>query len=207
LPTTHPELDVSSICQSEWVREIQRNILVNTSSSRSCRNNSDSSLRSEACDISQSLSPVTIMTSLPASLNAPAAAHYAFLSAPERAIMKHTERSAVVKRYAIAEESSSTIHRRMSAINPKRLIIARYPTRCSGVVCSFAQCLSFADLTCRHIATLEAWSLIGIALTTGFVQLFDTLIGFVKHDLSKTYGPLVFAVATGSFDTPATACA
>src|SRR5260370_39383796 len=38
--------------------------------------------------------------------------------------------------------------------------------------------------------------LIAIALTMGFVQLFDTVIGFVQHDPSKTYGPLVFAVAT-----------
>jgi hypothetical protein len=35
-----------------------------------------------------------------------------------------------------------------------------------------------------------------MALTMGFVQLFDTAIGFIQHDPSKTYGPLVFAIAT-----------
>jgi hypothetical protein len=38
--------------------------------------------------------------------------------------------------------------------------------------------------------------LAAMALTMGFVQLFDTAIGFVQHDPSKTYGPLVFAIAT-----------
>jgi hypothetical protein len=38
--------------------------------------------------------------------------------------------------------------------------------------------------------------LAAMALTMGFVQLFDTAIGFVQHDPSKTYGPFVFAIAT-----------
>jgi hypothetical protein len=38
--------------------------------------------------------------------------------------------------------------------------------------------------------------LAAMALTMGFVQLFDTVIGFVQHEPSKTYGPLVFAIAT-----------
>ena len=35
-----------------------------------------------------------------------------------------------------------------------------------------------------------------MALTMGFVQLFDTVIGFVQREPSKTYGPLVFAAVT-----------
>jgi hypothetical protein len=38
--------------------------------------------------------------------------------------------------------------------------------------------------------------LVAMVLTMGFVQLFDSIIGFVKHDPGKTYGPLFFAVAT-----------
>jgi hypothetical protein len=38
--------------------------------------------------------------------------------------------------------------------------------------------------------------LAAMALTMGFVQLFDTVIGFVQHEPSKTYGPLLFATAT-----------
>ena len=30
----------------------------------------------------------------------------------------------------------------------------------------------------------------------GLVQAFDGVIGFLTHEPSKTYGPLVFAVAT-----------
>jgi hypothetical protein len=35
-----------------------------------------------------------------------------------------------------------------------------------------------------------------MALTMGLVQLFDGVIGVLAHDASKTYGPLVLAVAT-----------
>jgi MFS family permease len=38
--------------------------------------------------------------------------------------------------------------------------------------------------------------LAAMALTMGFVQLFDTVIGFVQHEPSKTYGPLLIATAT-----------
>jgi hypothetical protein len=35
-----------------------------------------------------------------------------------------------------------------------------------------------------------------MALTMGLVQMFDAQIGLRSHDPSKTYGPLVLAVAT-----------
>jgi hypothetical protein len=35
-----------------------------------------------------------------------------------------------------------------------------------------------------------------LAFTMGLVQLFDAVIGARSHDASKTYGPLVLAVAT-----------
>jgi hypothetical protein len=38
--------------------------------------------------------------------------------------------------------------------------------------------------------------LAAMALTVGFVQLFDTVIGFVQHEPSKTYGPMLLATAT-----------
>ena len=36
----------------------------------------------------------------------------------------------------------------------------------------------------------------GLALAMALVQAFDGVIGFLTHEPAKTYGPLVFAVAT-----------
>jgi hypothetical protein len=49
----------------------------------------------------------------------------------------------------------------------------------------------FALLWIRSRAAMAA-----MAFTVGLVQLFDTGIGFLAHQLGKTLGPLLFAVAT-----------
>lgn len=37
--------------------------------------------------------------------------------------------------------------------------------------------------------------MVAMAFTMGLVQLFDAVIGLLSHEASKTYGPLVLAIA------------
>jgi hypothetical protein len=56
--------------------------------------------------------------------------------------------------------------------------------------------LVLVSLGCLWVRWRAAVAAMGV--TMGFVQMFDAMIGVHSHDASKTWGPLVFAVATFS---------